>query len=75
MVSAARVRLACDLWLAQPGPAARALTDLGSPDLDWVSLARGMGVPGERADSAEDFATALGRALAAPGPYLIEAVL
>ncbi len=61
--------------IAQPGPAARALTDLGPPDLDWVSLARGLGVPGERAETAEGFATALGRAYATPGPYLVEAVL
>jgi acetolactate synthase-1/2/3 large subunit len=61
--------------ISQPGPAARALTDLGRPDLDWVSLARGMGVPGERAETAESFAAALGRAFATPGPYLVEAVL
>ncbi len=61
--------------ISQPGPAARSLTDLGSPDLDWVSLARGMGVPGERAETAEEFAGALGRAFAEPGPYLVEAVL
>jgi acetolactate synthase-1/2/3 large subunit len=61
--------------ISQPGPAARALTDLGSPNLDWVSLARGMGVPGERAETAEAFAAALGRAFAERGPYLVEAVL
>jgi len=61
--------------ISQPGPAARALTDLGQPFLDWVSLARGMGVPGERAETAEEFAAALARALAEPGPYLVEAVL
>ncbi|MEX2205910.1 MAG: acetolactate synthase large subunit [Myxococcota bacterium] len=61
--------------ISQPGPAARALTDLGSPNLDWVSLARGMGVPGESAETAEDFAAALGRAFAERGPYLVEAVL
>jgi acetolactate synthase-1/2/3 large subunit len=61
--------------ISQPGPNARSLTDLNRPDLDWVSLARGMGVPGERADSAEAFTAALGRSFASPGPYLIEAVL
>ena len=55
------------------GPAATSLTDLRDPLLDWVSLARGMGVPGEAADSAEGFTRALERALATPGPYLIEA--
>jgi len=61
--------------ITHPGPAARALTDLGSPNLDWVSLARGMGVPGERAETAEALAAAIGRAFAERGPYLVEAVL
>ena len=61
--------------VAEPGPQARALTDLSHPELDWVSLARGMGVPGARADTAEAFIAAFRRALAEPGPCLIEAVL
>jgi acetolactate synthase-1/2/3 large subunit len=59
----------------EPGPAARALTELADPALDWVALARGMGVPGERAGDVAGFREALQRALAHPGPYLIEAVL
>jgi acetolactate synthase-1/2/3 large subunit len=43
--------------------------------LDWVSLAQGMGVAASRAETAEEFAAALRRALAEPGPRLIEAVL
>ena len=31
------------------GTAASQMIDIGSPDLDWVSLARGMGVPATRA--------------------------
>jgi acetolactate synthase I/II/III large subunit len=61
--------------VAEPGPAARALTDLGRPALDWVALARGLGVEAWRAESAETFAEAFARALAAPGPALVEAVL
>jgi acetolactate synthase-1/2/3 large subunit len=61
--------------IAQPGPASGALCDLGNPVLDWVALARGLGVPAERARSAEQFRTAFGRALSTPGPYLVEAVL
>ena len=61
--------------IAEPGAQARALTDLSHPALDWVSLARGMGVPGSRADTAEDFIAAFRGALAEPGPRLIEAVL
>lgn len=58
-----------------PGPAARGLTDLGPPNLDWVSLARGMGVPGERVETAEELAAALGRSFGERGPHLVEAVL
>jgi acetolactate synthase-1/2/3 large subunit len=61
--------------IAEPGAAARSLTDLGSPALDWVALARGHGVSGTRVDNTDDFVGALGRALAEPGPALIEALL
>jgi acetolactate synthase-1/2/3 large subunit len=61
--------------IAEPGRNARALTDLSHPDLDWVSLARGLGVRGTRVDTAEAFCDAFARAVAEPGPSLIEAVL
>jgi acetolactate synthase-1/2/3 large subunit len=57
------------------GDAARSLLDLSRPDLDFTALARGMGVPAARAASAGEFAGELARALAEPGPHLIEAVL
>jgi acetolactate synthase-1/2/3 large subunit len=60
---------------AEPGPQARALTQLDHPTLDWVSLARGFGVPAVRAETAEDLCSALPRALAEPGPQLIEMVM
>ncbi|MCG8590972.1 MAG: acetolactate synthase large subunit [Proteobacteria bacterium] len=59
----------------EPGPAAQSLTGLSSPELDWVALARGFGVPGERVEDAPAAAAAIARALAEPGPHLIEAVL
>jgi acetolactate synthase-1/2/3 large subunit len=58
-----------------PGPKAMGMFDLGRPDLDWVSLARGMGVPATRAETAEDMAEQFRSALAEPGPALIEAVV
>jgi acetolactate synthase-1/2/3 large subunit len=61
--------------VAEPGPQALALTDLGRPVLDWVALARGLGVPGVRVESADELVAALRRSLAEPGPTLIEAVL
>ena len=51
------------------------MLDLSRPDLDFVALARGMGVPGERVDTMEEFNKAVARGLAAPGPYLVEVML
>ncbi|HTX51746.1 MAG TPA: thiamine pyrophosphate-dependent enzyme, partial [Caulobacteraceae bacterium] len=58
-----------------PGPASSRLLGLGDPNLDWVSLAKGMGVPATRCESAEAFEAAFARAMAEPGPRLIEAVV
>jgi acetolactate synthase-1/2/3 large subunit len=58
-----------------PGPRARGMLDLTRPDLDFVALASGMGVPATRATTAEEFTTQLERAFATPGPALVEAVL
>jgi acetolactate synthase-1/2/3 large subunit len=60
---------------AESGPQALSMLDLGNPDLDWVSLATGMGVDAVRADTAEAFEVAFGAAMAQRGPRLIEAVL
>ncbi|MGW2229567.1 acetolactate synthase large subunit [Streptomyces formicae] len=57
------------------GARARRLLDLSGPSLDFVALARGMGVPAERADTAEEFAALLKRGLAEPGPFLIDCVV
>jgi acetolactate synthase I/II/III large subunit len=51
------------------------LLDLSRPNLDFVALAHGMGVPATRAETAEALAEQLAAALAEPGPHLIEAVL
>jgi len=60
-----------------PGANARRLFDIEDPALDWVALARGMGVGAERADTAERFCSVLEAALARPQgqPFLIEAVI
>ena len=58
-----------------PGPRTARLADLSDPPLDWVHLARGMGVPAVAVDSADSLAREIERALAEPGPHLIEAVL
>jgi acetolactate synthase-1/2/3 large subunit len=58
---------------AARGPASEQLFGIGRPDLDFVGIAAGMGVPGMRVDDAQGFAAALREALAEPGPRLIEA--
>ena len=60
---------------AASGDAARYLLDLSRPDLDFVALATGMGVPAGRARTAGELAAQLRQALAEPGPRLIEAVV
>ena len=57
-----------------PGARARSMLNIGNPALDWVSLARGMGVDGVRVDTAEALDAALARMVAEPGPHLVEAV-
>lgn len=55
------------------GDKAASLFSLSNPDIDWVSLARGYGVPGARASTAEGFIQALEEGMRTEGPYLIEA--
>lgn len=57
------------------GEAARSLLDLSRPDLDFTALATGMGVPATRARTAGELAVQVRRALAEPGPHLIEATV
>jgi acetolactate synthase-1/2/3 large subunit len=61
--------------VAEPGPFARQLTSLEQPVIDWVALAQGLGVPGCRVETTQALDQALGRAIAARGPSLIEVVL
>ncbi len=58
-----------------PGPASSKLLELGNPSIDWVSLAKGLGVPAVRCQTAEAFDAAFARSMAEPGPSLIEAVV
>ena len=61
--------------VTKPGATAQGLTDLHPPVLDWVALAKGMGVPGARAETADELVRSLERSLAESGPSLIEVVL
>jgi len=59
----------------RPGPTAKEQLDLAGPDLDFVQIASGLGVSSVRVDTADDLLAALERAIAEPGPHLIEAVV
>jgi acetolactate synthase-1/2/3 large subunit len=60
---------------ADPGPKALDMLSLERPTLDWVHLARGMGVEATRVETPDAFARAIRAGLAASGPYLVEVVL
>jgi len=57
-----------------PGRKALDMLTLDHPDLDFVALARGMGVPGARVADMDEFNRRLAEGLATPGPYLVEVV-
>ena len=60
---------------AHPGRKADDMLSLGRPDLDWVSLARGMGVPATRVTDMDGFNRHFAEGIATPGPYLVEVAL
>lgn len=64
-----------NLGIGDPGPRSRELFDIGHPDLDWVSLAKGMGVPATRATSLDAFVRALREGFESDGPTLVEVPL
>ena len=49
--------------------------DLSRPDLSFVDIAHGMGVPGSRVTKPGDLRPALAAALATGGPYLLDVVV
>ncbi|HEV2094726.1 MAG TPA: acetolactate synthase large subunit [Rubrobacter sp.] len=57
------------------GPKAHDMMELDRPALDWVAMARAMGVEAERAATIEEFERQLGAGLRSQGPYLIDLVL
>ena len=53
----------------------RSLLSLDKPVIDFTSLGRALGAQAVRAENTETFVKALTRALAEPGPHLIEAMM
>jgi acetolactate synthase-1/2/3 large subunit len=56
----------------EPGQRALDMLKIDRPTLDFVALAKGMGVPGRAVASADELNKALAEAVAEPGPRLIE---
>ena len=56
----------------QPGQRAMDMLKIDSPTLDFVALARGMGVVGRAVTTADEFVEALAEAIPEHGPRLIE---
>jgi len=57
------------------GPVAKSQLALADPNLDFVQIGNGTGVPSVRVDTCESLTDALERALAEPGPHLIEVLV
>ena len=57
------------------GANARRMLDLDKPELDWCSIAKGMGVEAGRATTIEEFRKLYEAALSRRGPFLIEAMV
>jgi acetolactate synthase-1/2/3 large subunit len=55
-----------------PGKKAVDMLNLDRPSIDWLSMAKAMGVPGVSVANAEDFYKELSNANRTPGPKLIE---
>ncbi|SOE97371.1 acetolactate synthase-1/2/3 large subunit [Burkholderia sp. D7] len=55
-----------------PGPRALAMIDIDRPRIDWLSMAKSMGVPSVAVDTAEAFYKAMADSVNEPGPCLIE---
>jgi len=59
----------------QPTPKTLSMFDLSRPDINWVDIAEGMGVPATQATTAEEFHQQFATAMTTRGPRLIEAMV
>ena len=57
------------------GASSQRLIDLDDPDIDFVSVARGFGVPAVRATTADELVEALRHSYRTAGPFVIEVPL
>jgi acetolactate synthase-1/2/3 large subunit len=60
---------------AKPGDTAMSMLDLGNPDLDWVTLANGMGVEAAKATTLDQCADLMVQSFRQQAPFVIELVI
>ncbi|MEM6762542.1 MAG: acetolactate synthase large subunit [Pseudomonadota bacterium] len=60
---------------SNPGRGALDMLELDRPVLDFVTMARSLGVPGIKVTTAEALTQAIATATSEPGPFLIEAII
>jgi acetolactate synthase-1/2/3 large subunit len=60
---------------AEMGPVGTALTSLTGPRLDWVQLARGLGMEGHRVEGYENLERCFQGAMSSRGPMLLELIV
>ncbi len=61
------------LGVTDVGSTAASLFDIGNPEIDWVAMAKSMGVPGATATTTEELDRLLRASFAETGPFLIQA--
>ncbi len=61
--------------VGQVTPKTLSMLDLSRPDISWVDISEGMGVPATRATTAEEFHQQFAAAMKNTGPRLIEAMV
>lgn len=57
------------------GPKAMSMLDLHNPEINWTSIATGLGIEASRAETAEQFSAQYESAMKQRGPRLIEAMI
>ena len=64
-----------NVGVQNPERKAMAMLELNRPNIDWCSLAKGMGVPALRATDTNELNKHLARAVSTSSPHLLEAML
>jgi acetolactate synthase-1/2/3 large subunit len=64
-----------NMGFGEPGPQALAMIDIDRPRIDWLAMAKSMGVPAVSVATAEDFHRRMIDSVKEPGPFLIEVKL